>query len=359
MRILIEEYPGSVDAARFLIAARDAGVPGRACPPIAGRRRRARPSPCSAAPPACCVKRGATTSPPGRARYPRPKIRGGSHLHIHRPFQRRLACPRMARRRASNQIAFELARDLPAREQPYSEAEIDAAVGGARLALEVLGCRYALPEHASLPELLADHMFNRGLVLGPRIASADDAPASMTITLSVDGQDAEQHAGIHPNGPRPVCTGWRTSCVNKAPACAPASMSSLARMPASWTCRRARSRDRLRRPGRAAPALRSARLNRRPAPASTPVARMPRGVTWRMRPATMLTLRPLTAEDHSLLAGWFSSLADRPMGRLALSIRSRRCTGNHAVGRPEHAARAPLLDGLPRWRAGRTCAARL
>ena len=69
----------------------------------------------------------------------------------------------------------------------------------ARLALEVLGCRYALPEHASLPELLADHMFNQGLVLGPRIASADDAPASMTITLSVDGQDAEQHAGIHPN----------------------------------------------------------------------------------------------------------------------------------------------------------------
>ena len=37
-------------------------------------------------------------------------------------------------------------------------------------------------------------------MLGPRIASADDAPASMTITLSVDGQDAEQHAGIHPNG---------------------------------------------------------------------------------------------------------------------------------------------------------------
>ena len=63
----------------------------------------------------------------------------------------------------------------------------------------MLGCRYALPEHASLPELLADHMFNQGLVLGPRIASAD-APASMTITLSVDGQDAEQHAGIHLNG---------------------------------------------------------------------------------------------------------------------------------------------------------------
>ena len=32
MRILIEEYPGSVDAARFLIAARDAGVPGPRLP---------------------------------------------------------------------------------------------------------------------------------------------------------------------------------------------------------------------------------------------------------------------------------------------------------------------------------------
>ena len=73
MRILIEEYPGSVDAARFLIAARDAGVPGPRLPADCRPQTQARPSPCNAAPPACCAKRGATTSPPGRARYPRPK----------------------------------------------------------------------------------------------------------------------------------------------------------------------------------------------------------------------------------------------------------------------------------------------
>ena len=40
----------------------------------------------------------------------------------------------------------------------------------------------------------------------------------------------------------------------------------------------------------------------------------------------MLTLRPLTAEDHSLLAGWFSSLADVVQWAARSSpIRSRRC----------------------------------
>jgi len=101
--------------------------------------------------------------------------------------------------RIEPEIAFQLARDLPPRDTPYTEAEIDAAVGDARLALEVLGCRYASPEHASLPELLADHMFNQGLVLGPRISSPDAAPGCMTLTLTVDGVEVEQHAGIHPN----------------------------------------------------------------------------------------------------------------------------------------------------------------
>ena len=180
----------------------------------------------------------------------------------------------------------------------------------------MLGCRYALPEHASLPELLADHMFNQGLVLGPRIASADDAPASMTITLSVDGQDAEQHAGIHPNGRPKAGLYWLANFLREQGAGLRAgqhvitgSYAGFLDVPAGL-----RSRDRLRRPGRAAPALRSTRLNGAAGARlyCAPVrAHAARGVTWRIRaPATMLTLRPLTAEDHSLLAGWFSSLAD-------------------------------------------------
>ena len=185
------------------------------------------------------MKRGATTSPPGRARYPRPKNPWWLPSHIHRPFQRRLASALAWRRRARRTRDRLRTGARPARARTAQRSRDRCRRRRRRLALEVLGAASAA--RARQPaQLLADHMFNQGLVLGPRIASADDAPASMTITLSVDGQDAEQHAGIHPTaGPRPVCTGWRTSCVNKAPACAPASMSSLARMPASWTCRRA------------------------------------------------------------------------------------------------------------------------
>lgn len=242
MRILIEEYPGSVDAARFLIAARDAGVPGPRLPADCRPQTQGQ---------AFAVQRSTarllretrrddiaawkSALPTPEKSVVAPIYTSTVHFSAASPVPSHGAVVRVEPDRLRTGARPARARTA------YSEAEIDAAVGGARLALEVLGCRYALPEHASLPELLADHMFNQGLVLGPRIASADDAPASMTITLSVDGQDAEQHAGIHPNGagPRPVCTGWRTSCVNKAPACAPASMSSLARMPASWTCRRA------------------------------------------------------------------------------------------------------------------------
>lgn len=77
---------------------------------------------------------------------------------------------------SSPEIAFELGRDLPARDAPYGPAEIDA-IGSARLALEILGCRYTAPEHAYLSELLADHMLNAGLVLGPQIASPGRRPS--------------------------------------------------------------------------------------------------------------------------------------------------------------------------------------
>jgi 2-keto-4-pentenoate hydratase len=101
--------------------------------------------------------------------------------------------------RIEPEIAFEIGRDLPARSLPYSEAEVDAAIARACLALEVLGCRYDRPDDASASELLADHMFNHGLVLGPGIASPDAAPVEMDITVQAGGQAAQHYAGVHPN----------------------------------------------------------------------------------------------------------------------------------------------------------------
>lgn len=200
MRIEIEDYPGCTEAARILIAAREAGVAGprlpAACRPqtqgqaFAVQQRTAQ------------LLRETRRDGIGawKSALPSPEKTVVAPIYASTvALAGRLSASTQVVR-IEPEIAFELTRDLPARAEPYSPAEIDAAIGGARLALEVLGCRYAAPEHASLPELLADHMFNAGLVLGPRIASPDAAPASMTITLSVDGAEVEQHPGIHPNG---------------------------------------------------------------------------------------------------------------------------------------------------------------
>ena len=201
MQIKFEDYPGSVDAARFLIAARQTGV--------AGPRLPAECRPQSLGQAFAVQQRTAellretrqdsiaawkSALPSPEKTVVAPIYASGTAEAAAGPVAASTAVVRI-----EPEIAFQLARDLPPRDTPYTEAEIDAAVGGARLALEVLGCRYLSPEHASLPELLADHMFNQGLVLGPRISSPDAAPGCMTITLNVDGVEVEQHAGIHPN----------------------------------------------------------------------------------------------------------------------------------------------------------------
>ncbi len=201
MQIRIEDYPGCLEAARYLIAARESGVAGPRLP--AGCR------PQSLGQAFAVQQRTAQLLLEDRqdgiaawkSALPSPEKTVVAPIYASTVAYAE-AGPITARTdvlRIEPEIAFEIAQDLPTRAQPYTEAEIDAAIGGARLALEVLGCRYASPEHASLPELLADHMFNLGLVLGPRIASPHAAPGSMSITLSVDGAEIEQHAGIHPN----------------------------------------------------------------------------------------------------------------------------------------------------------------
>lgn len=201
MQIRIEDYPGSLEAARTLIAARESGV--------AGPRLPAECRPQSLGQAFAVQQRTAQLLQETRqdriaawkSALPSPEktvvapIYASGTAHVEAgPIATRTDIVRI-----EPEIAFELAHDLPARATPYTEAEIDAAVGSACLALEVLGCRYASPEHASLPELLADHMFNQGLVLGPRIASPDAAPSSMTLTLLVNGEEVEQHPGFHPN----------------------------------------------------------------------------------------------------------------------------------------------------------------
>ncbi|OZI64168.1 hydratase [Bordetella genomosp. 1] len=198
MEVRIEPYPGCDEAARYLLAARHRGEPGPRLPEhcrpatlgqaLAVQMRTAELQQAQGAPIAAWKSAVPTPEKIAVAPIYAPSVHQSRHG---------TAPAADAMVRIEPEIAFELARDLPARETPYAPADVDAAVGAARLALEVLGCRYSAPQHVPLPELLADHMFNQGLVLGPEIDAP--APAQMPIEVYVDGALQEDHDGVHPN----------------------------------------------------------------------------------------------------------------------------------------------------------------
>ncbi len=106
--------------------------------------------------------------------------------------------------RAEPELACLLNRDLPPRREAYSEAEVLDALGYAHLALELLGSRYVHPESLTFPELLADGLFNAGLVIGPRVKSMEgatlaDLPVELDISLASVGEEAVMCAGRHPD----------------------------------------------------------------------------------------------------------------------------------------------------------------
>lgn len=103
--------------------------------------------------------------------------------------------------RIEPEIAFVLGRDLPPRTAPYGEAEVCAAIAETRLVLELLDSRYADPAAVTFPELLADHVSNQGLFVGPVLADALRRQLD-SFAVAVETPDATLHtrAGRHPDG---------------------------------------------------------------------------------------------------------------------------------------------------------------
>jgi 2-keto-4-pentenoate hydratase len=99
------------------------------------------------------------------------------------------------------EIAFVLARDLPARAAPYSDDEVRGALREARFVLELMGSRYADPTGITFPELLADSVSNQGLFVGPVVADAFSRPLeAFPITVRRNGETLMTKEGKHPDG---------------------------------------------------------------------------------------------------------------------------------------------------------------
>lgn len=101
--------------------------------------------------------------------------------------------------RIEPEIAFILGKDLPARPQGYSQAEIDYAVLSCHMALELMQDRFAENSGADFYEKLADCLVNQGLFIGPEIDKAKAYQASeISIRVSQAG-NTQCFAGKHPN----------------------------------------------------------------------------------------------------------------------------------------------------------------
>ncbi|MGI2096023.1 hydratase [Shewanella glacialipiscicola] len=126
-------------------------------------------------------------------------------IYQHDVYQQSATCPLYASNqqlaRVEPELAFEIARDLPPRATPYTEAEINAALGNTRLALELIKSRYHTPSEATYFDALADGLVNQGLWLGPVLNALEGVDTSgFKLKVNIQDGDTLQKTAIHPNG---------------------------------------------------------------------------------------------------------------------------------------------------------------
>lgn len=113
-------------------------------------------------------------------------------------------CPvwtRAGRARVEPELAFILGRDLPARDLPYTQAEVDAAISRTHLALELIDSRYSDMADASFAEILADGLVNQGLFIGPQVdAEQARITDAMAIRIRHASGEESRREGRHPDG---------------------------------------------------------------------------------------------------------------------------------------------------------------
>ena len=100
--------------------------------------------------------------------------------------------------------------DLPVRDTPYSEDEIEAAIGSTHFALELMQSRYAEPEKVSFFESLADGLLNQGVYIGPEVPAHFSLEQMAKFTLTIDSDDDTyiDKAVTHPNNHPRVGLYW-------------------------------------------------------------------------------------------------------------------------------------------------------
>lgn len=91
---------------------------------------------------------------------------------------------------------FRLGEDLPARDSPYTRAEVEDAVASVHAGIEVAECRFPLNELPPIPAILADGAASGRYVIGDDIATwRREDLAAMPVSLTVNGTARRQGSG--------------------------------------------------------------------------------------------------------------------------------------------------------------------
>lgn len=94
------------------------------------------------------------------------------------------------------ELALRVARDLPARGEPYAREEVLAAFDTLHPAIEVVDSRFADRESMDDLSLLADNQSNGAFVYGPAVRDWRDRDlAALPVRLVIDGTAAVERVG--------------------------------------------------------------------------------------------------------------------------------------------------------------------
>lgn len=99
------------------------------------------------------------------------------------------------------EYGFELGADLPAREDPYSREEVEAAVSKVHGCIEVADSRFSKGLIVETPSLIADNVLAGAYILGPEIERFREVDlAGMPVKVYADGKLINEGKGEHTGG---------------------------------------------------------------------------------------------------------------------------------------------------------------
>ena len=110
---------------------------------------------------------------------------------------------------AECEIAVEIARDVPARTGGHDRESVAPHVAACMAAIELVEFRFPERERMTVAEFIADDFFQRGVVLGPRIAAWRDIDlAAVRGSTAIDGQVRGEGRGAEVMGHPLTALAW-------------------------------------------------------------------------------------------------------------------------------------------------------